>query len=203
MAVVLEGEVVATVGDGDAIVARFGPGSVVTTVGTLGAIAFARFTATSDDTMIALWDGASLRTALASDPVASSALHAVADRLQAWASLTTSAMGVALHEEVRLRLFERLDVRSLPAGQELLAANEVVGGMFIVGAGAIVVDGATTGPLEPGSFVFAGATLSAGRATASARASDHGAIVLCADRRTTQELYATEPLLLELLAASS
>ena len=55
----------------------------------------------------------------------------------------------------------------------------------------------------PGEFVFPQATLSAARATTTARAGNRGAIVLAADRHTTQELWATEPLLLELLATAS
>jgi hypothetical protein len=42
--------------------------------------------------------------------------------------------------------------------------------------------------------------LSAGPSPVTARAAAGGALVFAADRKTTQELFATEPLLIELLA---
>jgi CRP-like cAMP-binding protein len=205
LAVILEGEVCATAGPHEATLERFGPGSIIRATDTLGEPVSARFRVTADDTTLALWNDAKLSSALALVPDAAidDALRATADRVQAWASVASSSMGGQLHEEVRLRLVERLSVRALKAGAELFVAGDAVLGMFLVGSGSISVDGALATVIGPGEFVFAGATLSNGRASATARAGDSGALVLFSDRRTTQELYATEPLLLELLAAGS
>jgi signal-transduction protein with cAMP-binding, CBS, and nucleotidyltransferase domain len=111
-------------------------------------------------------------------------------------------MASQLHEDVRHRLAERLTVRVLRPGAELVAAGQPVSGMLLVGYGSVSLDLEGAQPIRSGEFVFPEATMSAGRATVSASAGERGAVMLVADRRTTQELYATEPLLLELLAAS-
>jgi hypothetical protein len=95
----------------------------------------------------------------------------------------------------------RLTARTLQPGAELVLAGQPVPGLLLVGVGTIVVDEPIPKVIASGRFVFAGATLSAARASSTARSGDLGAVVLCADRLTTQELVATEPLLLELLAA--
>ena len=82
-----------------------------------------------------------------------------------------------------------------------MATGNPIPGIFLVGAGTIEVGPEPATVLRPGEFVFPEATLTAARARMTARAGLGGAVVLCADRRTTQELCATEPLLLELLAA--
>jgi CRP-like cAMP-binding protein len=123
--------------------------------------------------------------------------------MQAWAQVAASPMATRLHEEVRLRLGSRLTARVLLPGAELVRAGEQVPGLLLVGAGKITIDEPLAAVVGPGRFVFAGATLTAARASATARAGDGGAVVLCADRRTTQELCVTEPLLLEVLAGDS
>jgi hypothetical protein len=202
LALVLDGEVTARVDDG-AIVAQLGPGATWRARGTIDTSVVASFAVTADDTTLAIWSEASLARALADAPTVDAALRAEGDRMQAWAQVAASPMAVRLHEEVRLRLGSRLTARVLRPGAELIRTGEQVPGLFLVGAGKITIDEPLAAVVGPGRFVFAGATLSAARASATARAGDGGAVVLCADRRTTQELCVTEPLLLEVLAADS
>ncbi len=207
-AVILDGEVSATLDPGDAIIARVGQGAGLRRRGATGRadgteFTALRFTATADDTTLALWTEAALSAALRDDPAIDRDLRADGDRLLAWAAVAQSPMASRLYEDVRLRLVERLQARTLGPGAELVAKGQPVPGLLLVGSGTIVLEGSPPRISGPGEFVFPQATLSAGRATTTARAGDRGAIVLAADRHTTQELWATEPLLLELLATAS
>jgi CRP-like cAMP-binding protein len=198
-ALVLEGEILAR-SEAGPVVARFGHGSVLRTRGTLDASIPAEFVASLDGTTLALWSEANLARALAGAPAVDKALRMQGDGLQAWAHVAGSSLGARLHEDVRLRLVSRLTARALLPGAELVRAGEPVPGLLLVGVGKITIDEPGAKVLGPGKFVFAEATLSAARASATARAGDDGAVVLSADRGTTQELCVTEPLLLELLA---
>jgi hypothetical protein len=77
-----------------------------------------------------------------------------------------------------------------------------VGGLFIVGAGRIELEGAKSGTeqLGPGDFVFPTTILMAGSAPAVARAGASGALLMAADRHAAHELMVSVPPLLELLA---
>ena len=155
---------------------------------------------TNDDTTLALWSDKALNDALSTSPWAFEDLRAEGDRLQAWAEVAESALAASLHDDVRLRLFGKLVVRTFAAGDELVAEGDAVQGLFLVGAGTIAIGGTDPRELTSGEFVFPGAALTAARAESTARAGAGGAVVLVADRKTTQELCSTEPLLLELLA---
>jgi len=198
-ALILEGEVSAR-SEGGHLIARFGHGAIVRTRGTLAVPFPAAFTATLDGTTMALWSESSLARALETTPAVDGALRSAGDGLQAWTYVAASPMGARLHEDVRLRLVTRLTARALRPGAELVRAGDAVPGLLLVGVGKITIDEPVAHVLGPGKFVFAGETLSAARASATARAGDDGAVILCADRGTTQELCVTEPLLLELLA---
>ncbi len=200
-ALVLEGEVTANVAHDDAVVCRFGEGAVIRVIAAAGNTTGVRFLATMDDTTVALWSEAALERALLGAPAIEARLRADGDRLRAWARVTASPLAARLHEDVRLRIAGRLTARVLAPAAELVLAGEAVPGVLLVGGGTITVDGARPTVLQPGEFVFPDATLTAARASATARAGQDGAIVLCADRHTTQELCATEPFLIELLAA--
>ena len=201
-ALVLDGEVSVAAEPGGPVIARVAAGAILRARSTLDVAVGGCFMVTTDDTTLALWTEASLASALESDPSIDQDLRASADRWLAWVSVARSPMASQLHEDVRHRLAERLTVRVLRPGAELVAAGQPVSGMLLVGYGSVSLDLEGAQPIRSGEFVFPEATMSAGRATVSASAGERGAVMLVADRRTTQELYATEPLLLELLAAS-
>jgi hypothetical protein len=64
----------------------------------------------------------------------------------------------------------------------------------------LVADDVETTTIAAGHFVLPNEALSAGPSPFTARAATGGALLFVADRKTTQELFATEPLLIELLA---
>jgi hypothetical protein len=201
LALVLEGEVIATSEQDGETVARVRAGGLVRTRGTLDVATSARFSSAVDDTTVAVWTDARLAACLADAPAVDQRLRSEGDRLQAWTAVTTSALSSRLYQDVRLRLVDRLEARALRPGAELVGAGASVPGLFLVGVGSVTLDAPLNAMIRSGEFVFPDATLSAGKATATARAGNEGAVVLCADRRTTQELWATEPLLLELLSS--
>jgi CRP-like cAMP-binding protein len=201
LAVVLEGEVTGTAGADGPLIARRSQGAI-SLRGTLDAPTLAHFTVSADDTTLALWSEAALAWALRAGAAAAEELRLDGDRWLAWSVIMRSSLASKLPEDVRLRMVERLTPRALAPRAELVAEGQPVGGLLLVGYGTVVLDRPASPLYSAGDFVFADAALSAGRASATARAGGQGAIVLTADRRTTQELYATEPLLLELLAAS-
>jgi len=200
MALVLEGEVTISNASGTRMIARQKEGTLIHARGTLEDTVGLRVTVASDDTTLAVWSAETLTEVLSTSPWVEEDLCAEGDRLQAWAQVADSALAARLHEDVRLRLFSKLKVKTLSAGDDLIAEGEPVPGIFLVGAGAITVASAPPTDLRSGEFVFPEATLGAARASSSARAGTAGAVVLTGDRKTTQELCSTEPLLLEILA---
>ena len=64
----------------------------------------------------------------------------------------------------------------------------------------LVLNGVATADVTAGQFILPAEAMSAGPSPASVRASAGGALLLMADRKMSQELFATEPLLLELFA---
>ncbi len=199
LALVLEGEVTATLDENGSVIVRVGPGGLMCRRGTLDLATGVHLEVTAADSTIALWSEAALSASVAEEAL--DALRAQGDRLLAWTCLARSALAARLHDDVRLRLFERFTPRALAPGAELLAGGQPVPGILLVGDGSVTIDGVQQ-IVGTGEFVFPEATLSAARAPATARAGGQGAVVLASDRKTTQELWATEPLLLELVAGS-
>ena len=203
LAVVLDGEITLTSGDGSRVIARLGPGVLVHMRGTLETTLPLLVAVTTDDTTLALWTDDALNSTFAATPWVEEDLRVEGDRLQAWAQVAESPLAARLHDDVRLRLFGKLVARTLSAGDTLVAEGDPVQGLILVGAGSVMtgLEGALGAQaLTSGEFVFPGAALSAARAESNARAGFGGAVVLVADRATTQELVSTEPLLLEILA---
>jgi hypothetical protein len=201
LALVLEGEVAALAEDG-AEICRAGQGEIVRTKGSFdqGDDSITHVV-TAPDTTLALWTEGELTRALGGHMILEYELKKEGDRLVAWASVLRSSLGARLHVDVRRRLAERLAPLSLMPGDELVGAGASVPGILLVAAGTVVLDDGKQS-LAPGDFVFPEQAMGAGKAKVAARAGESGAVVLSADRRATQELFATEPLLLELLASS-
>ncbi len=199
LALVLEGEIHGT-DAGGRLIAKADQGEIVRTRGTLNIPIGARFTTAQDDTTLALWSEAGLRAGLTGSDV-DDELRRVGDRWLARAEVLRSPLASRLHADVMGRLLDRMAARAHPPDSDIIAAGSPVGGMLLVGYGTVSTVEPGSRVLGPGEFIFPEAALSAGRARATVRANDDGAVILAADRRTTQELFATEPLLLELLAS--
>jgi signal-transduction protein with cAMP-binding, CBS, and nucleotidyltransferase domain len=129
-------------------------------------------------------------------------LRTSADRVQALAGATLGALGQRLSVELRTSIVERLTIRTFAEHEAIVTEGVSVPGLLLVGAGTVtlVSDDAPPTQVGAGQFVLAAEALSAGASPATVRAAQGGALVLIGDRKTTQELFATEPLLLEIFA---
>jgi CRP-like cAMP-binding protein len=71
-------------------------------------------------------------------------------------------------------------------------------GIILVGAGEVVAEDGSV--FTSGDFVFPELVLGGGKAVYNVRAAEGGAVVLAGDRSVVQELLATSPTLIEILA---
>jgi hypothetical protein len=148
---------------------------------------------------IASWDRAQLETALKACPWVLEDLQRLGDRLSALAGAAMGALG-DLDEGSRLAAFERLTLRVLAPSEVLVAAGGELGGLNVVGAGAIVVakpDGAVE--YSVGDVVLPETALEGGTTAGEVRAGPGGALLLSASRMVTVELFSILPSLIELL----
>jgi hypothetical protein len=151
---------------------------------------------------LATWSDAAVNDAFRTVPWVEEELRALTDRVQALVGITIGPLGERCDASIREQIVGRLQVRSLLPGEVLLEAGASVPGLLLVGVGALelVRDGGVMGTVGSGEFVFPGEVLSAGVAPATARAGAGGALVMCSDRALAQELLATWPPLVEMLA---
>jgi hypothetical protein len=180
-------------------------GSVLRARGTVAVAQVpVRLSCASETATIATWAEADVDGVSGPCPWVEDDLRAAADRVQALAGLSLGPLGQAAYAQVRSVLAHRLIVKALIAGESFLREGDAVHGLALVGCGQIDVTGGDgeSRALAPGAFVFPAETLSMGRAAKSATAGAAGAVVLQADRSTTQELLVTQPLLLELLSSA-
>jgi hypothetical protein len=180
-------------------------GSVLRSKGTLAAAQVPmRLCCASETATIATWAEADVDGIAGPCPWVEDDFRAAADRVQALAGLSLGPLGQVAYAQVRSVLASRLMVKALVAGEAFLHEGDAVHGLALVGCGQIDVTGGDgeARVLAPGAFVFPAETLSMGRAGKSATAGAAGAVLLHADRSTTQELLVTQPLLLELLASA-
>jgi len=177
-------------------------GTVLRARGTLEGTIPLRLVCASDRATVATWNEVDVAGVFGPCPWVEDDLRAAGDRVQALAGLSLGPLGRSAYDQVRPVLAERLILRALAAGEPLLRESEPVQGLFAVGCGDVELTGGDEQPtvLAAGAFVFPAETLSMGRAPLTARAGSAGALVLFADRSTTQELLVTQPLLLELLS---
>jgi len=151
---------------------------------------------------LATWSDAAVQGAFRTVPWVEEELRALADRVQALVGITLGPLGQRFDASIREQIVGRLQVRSLLPGEVLLEAGLPVPGLLIVGVGELelVGDSGVVGTVGSGEFVFPGEVLSAGVASVTARAGAGGALVMCSDRALAQELLATWPPLVEMLA---
>ena len=114
-------------------------------------------------------------------------------------------MGDRLDDSLRGMVLSRFRLLRLLPGEVLVEKGKPVGGLFIVGAGRLLLgnDAETAGSegeLGPGDFLFAPQVLAAGSAPTAVRAGPSGALLMAADRHAAHELMLSVPPLLELLA---
>jgi CRP-like cAMP-binding protein len=111
-------------------------------------------------------------------------------------------LGQRLSPDLRTGILDKLTIRTLGARETIVPEGVPVPGILLLAAGKVdlVAEDESTTEVAAGQFVLPNEALSAGPSPVTARAGVGGALMFIADRKTTQELFATEPLLLELLA---
>ncbi|WP_437811388.1 hypothetical protein [Sorangium sp. So ce1078] len=154
---------------------------------------------------VAIWNQATIDNALRTCPWVVDELRTVADRIQALAGATMGPLG-ELEETLLRRVLDRLRLRSLEPGEQLIHAGNPVPGLVIVGAGALerVAERSQeiAGTTRPGELLFASELLGGQPAPEIARAAACGALVLIAEHPVLRELFESTPELLSILAQS-
>jgi signal-transduction protein with cAMP-binding, CBS, and nucleotidyltransferase domain len=156
----------------------------------------------ASNAVVATWDGESMQAGLGPCPWVEDDLRSSADRVQALVGATLGSLGQRLSVELRTSIVERLAIRIFAEHEAVVTEGVSVPGLLLIGAGRVnlVSDDAPPAQVGAGQFILAAQALSAGASPATVRGAEGGALVLIGDRKTTQELFATEPLLLEIFA---
>jgi hypothetical protein len=197
-AIVLSGSAAVCPTVADAAASHLGQAALVPGLSSLQDPTRIRIVATSPAT-IASWDRLQLESALKSCPWVLEDLQRLGDRLSALAGATMGALG-DLDEGSRLAAFERLTLRVLAPSEVLVAAGGELGGLNVVGAGAIVVAKPDSSiEFSVGDVVLPETVLEGGTTAGEVRAGPGGALLLTASRMVTVELFSILPSLIELL----
>jgi hypothetical protein len=179
-----------------------GAGAVLRSRGILDDSIPLRLVCASATGVVATWGAATLEAALGSCPWVEDDLREAGNRVQALAGASLGPLGQRLSQDLRSAILDKLTIRTLAARETIVMEGVAVPGILLVVAGKVDLvasDGSTT-EVMAAQFVLPNEALSARPSPVTARASAGGALMFVADRKTTQELFATEPLLLELLA---
>ena len=92
----------------------------------------------------------------------------------------------------------------VPAPEAVATAGKPLAGMTVVGAGRLEVSDKDNNPLDelgPGDIVYPSEMLRAAPAPANVKASEGGALIVFADRKTAHELMMSVPPLIEVLSS--
>ncbi len=202
LAVVLEGEVDVAAMIVDMPAERLNKGRVLKPTGSLRESVPLRLICASASARVATWDDKDIQVAFKACPWVEDDLRTHADRVLALIGVTMGPLADRLDDSIRAQITNRLIVREVPEGKELVAKGAAVRELVIVGQGVIELmdDGVAVGSVGTGEILFGSEVVGGGKAPATARAGKGGALVLAVDRGVAQELIVTLPPLLELLA---
>ena len=202
LAYVISGEVDVLAAVVDTPAARLKPGAVLRARGTVDSSIALRVVGTPATARVAVWNDDAVATALGACPWVEDDLRASSDRFQALAGATMGLLADKLDVSLRDALLGSLETRVLAEGEVLAEAGESVPGVVVVGVGELelVTGDKVSSRVTSGEFLFPLEVLGGAKARATARAGKGGAVVLMGGRARTQELVATYPSLLEILA---
>jgi hypothetical protein len=202
LAYVVHGEVDVLAAVVDTPAARLKAGAVLRARGTVDSSIALRVVGTAGKARVAVWDDEAVATALGACPWVEDDLRAASDRFQALAGATMGQLADKLDVSLRDALLGSLETRVLAEGEVLAEAGESVPGVVVVGVGELeLVNGEKiSSRVTSGEFLFPLEVLGGAKARSTARAGKGGAVVLMGGRARTQELVATYPSLLEILA---
>jgi hypothetical protein len=198
---VLSGEIAVCATVVDAPAARFAAGALVPSRGAFENGVATRAVAFAGPARVARWEHEAIRELLRSCPWVVDELDERGDRVQARVGATLGPLG-DLDDATRTSTLDTLALRSFQPGEQIVAKDTPGTGIMIVGGGSVeVVTDGHRQTLGCGDTLFAGAALSGSRAPGEATSGAGGALLLVADRRGTQELVSSLPVLLEMLSA--
>jgi hypothetical protein len=197
---VLSGEIAVCATVVDAPAARFGVGALVPSRGSFENGVATRAVAFTGPARVARWEHEIIRETLRSCPWVVDELDERGDRIQARVGATLGPLG-DLDDATRTSTLDGLTVRAFVPGERVVARGAPGTGVMIVGGGSVeVVGDAARETLGCGDPLFATEALSGSPAPGEAHAGAGGALVLMADRRGTQALVTSLPMLLEMLS---
>ncbi|OQX67226.1 MAG: hypothetical protein B6A08_16380 [Sorangiineae bacterium NIC37A_2] len=187
----------------DASCAAVRKGGVIFTQGSLEAGIDLRVVGFDLGTRVVVFDREPFNQALAMCPWVAEELSAAADNYQALAGAVMGPLGESFDEMFRSMVLDKLAVKHVRSGETIVQAGKPLDGIYVVGAGSLIAELANgeTRELGPGDFVFADTLLSASPAPGTVRARENS-LVLYAGRMVAQELFATCPPFIELLASA-
>jgi hypothetical protein len=197
LTLILEGQVTVSAAVVDATALTLGPGEVIRSHGTIESHLSIRLIAASEQARVACWLDAVVDRALAQAPAAEYELRCQGNRIQAICGATIGPLGERLDAALLNNVTQRLEAVPYNAGAVVVEAGAHPG-IVLVGAGEVVADDGTV--FTSGDFVFPELVLGGGKAVHNVRAAEGGAVVLAGDRSVVQELLATSPTLIEILA---
>jgi hypothetical protein len=182
----------------DAVACTLREAALVTGLTSIEEATRIRIVATSP-AKIGVWSRAVIEEALRSCPWVLEELFHRGDRYSALAGATMGPLG-DLDEYSRFAALERLSLRAMMPNEELAAAGSDISGLTIVGAGAVLLDRASGGiEYSAGDIVLPESVLEGKVTDGALRAGDTGALILCANRMVTLELFSILPTFVELL----
>ncbi len=181
----------------DAPIHALAAGEVLLGYGTMEPANELRVFATEEGATVALWEAEALTEALASCSWVEDELREKADPVQARAGLTVGPLGQRVDSSLLAPFFDQLEVKPYAAGELIVDAGARVPGLVLLAVGSVTVGDDS---LAVGGFLFPEQVLGAGKCPVAVHAGPGGATILLADRMKTQELMATAPFLIELLA---
>jgi hypothetical protein len=186
----------------DAPACRATTGTLVPSRGSLSDTIAIRVVAGKTGAKVAVWEQPVIDEALKPCPWIIDELCDRSDRIQALAGATMGALG-DVDEASRNVLLDRLKVRVLRPFEVIATAGASMPGVVVIGAGTIELLGSEEQPaknLRPGELLFQRAVLEVQPAPCGARAGANGALVLTADAKIAQQLFASVPPLISLLS---
>ncbi len=181
---------------------RVEKGSVLKAKGTVAESVPLRLICASDSAVVATWDATQIEPAFKACPWVEDDLRAIANHVQALVGVTLGPLADRLDATLRAQITSKLELRELAEGDVIVEAGHPVRDLCLVGQGTIelVTDGAVTGQVSAGEFLFPSEIMGGGKATSTARAGKGGVLLLASDRAIAQELMVTCPPLLEIFA---
>lgn len=198
LAYIVSGDVEACASVADAPAMTLKAGEVLRNRGTIDATIALRLIASSESAKVACWPADEVEAAFRACSWVEDDLRERANRILAMCGVGVGVLGERLDAELRQQVVDRMEIKVFESGETIVEKGKPVPGLLLVGFGDVELDGGATASC--GDFLYQEAALGAGAAGVASRAGKSGVVLLTATRSVTQELLATCPPLVEILA---